>query len=70
MEENSNVNSNQCLYKTMEALKANRLQVTTHNQMKSLSEYTKLTDVNNMLRSFDMENNNENLETQEDNPLG
>jgi hypothetical protein len=35
--------------------------------MQSLSEYTKLSNVNDMLRSFDLENNHENLETQEDN---
>jgi hypothetical protein len=39
---------------------------TTHNlqstkQMKSLSEYTNLCTVNDMLRSFDLENNHENL---------
>jgi hypothetical protein len=39
--------------------------------MQSLSEYTKLWAVNDMLRSFDLENeqNHENLEEQEDNPL-
>jgi hypothetical protein len=31
-------------------------------QMQSLSEYTKLWSVNDMLRSFDLENNHENLE--------
>ena len=49
------------------ALKPNQLQVTTHKQMQSLSEYTKLLTVNDMLRSFDLENNHENLE--EDNPF-
>jgi hypothetical protein len=36
--------------------------------MQSLSDYTKLTVVNDMLRSFDLENenNNENLEEEED----
>jgi hypothetical protein len=36
-----------------------------------LSEYTKLWTVNDMLRSFDLENNNENPEEQEqeDNPF-
>jgi hypothetical protein len=29
---------------------------TVHNQMKSLSEYTKLSVFNDMLRSFDLEN--------------
>jgi hypothetical protein len=39
--------------------------------MQSLSEYTKLVTVNDMLRSFDLENeiNNENLEGQEDIPF-
>jgi hypothetical protein len=38
-----------------------------HKKMQSLSEYTKLRVVNDMLRSFDLENNHENLE--EDNPF-
>jgi hypothetical protein len=37
--------------------------------MQSLSEYTKFLVVNDMLRSFDLENNHENLEKQEDNPF-
>jgi hypothetical protein len=39
--------------------------------MQSLSEYTKLQAFNDLLRSFDLENenNNENLEEQEDNPF-
>jgi hypothetical protein len=39
--------------------------------MQSLNEYTKLVTVNDMLRSFDLgnENNHENLEEQEDNPF-
>jgi hypothetical protein len=37
--------------------------------MQSLSEYTKLSVVNDMLRSFDLENNHEDLEEQEDNPF-
>jgi hypothetical protein len=37
---NSNVSSNKCV--TIMALKTNQLQVTTHKQMQSLSEYTKL----------------------------
>jgi hypothetical protein len=35
--------------------------------MQSLIEYTMLSAVNDMLRSFDLENNHENLEEQEDN---
>jgi hypothetical protein len=57
MEENSNVSSNKCVYKTIMALKPNQLQVTTNiTQVQSLSEYTKLCVVNDMLRSFDLEN--------------
>jgi hypothetical protein len=37
--------------------------------MQSLSEYTKLVIVNYMLRSFDLENNHENIEEQKDNPF-
>jgi hypothetical protein len=37
--------------------------------MQSLSEYTKLNTVSDMLRSFDLENNHENLETVDDNPF-
>jgi hypothetical protein len=39
--------------------------------MQSLREYTKLSAINDMLRSFDLENENnpENLEEQEDNPF-
>jgi hypothetical protein len=37
--------------------------------MQSLSEYTMLYTINDMLRSFDLENNHENLEEQEDNPF-
>jgi hypothetical protein len=45
-------------------------ELTTHNRMQSLSENTKLWDVNNILRLFDLESksNHENLETQEVNP--
>jgi hypothetical protein len=35
--------------------------------MQSLSEYTKLRTVNDMLGSFDLENNYENLEEHQDN---
>jgi hypothetical protein len=44
-------------------------QPSIHKQIQSLSEYTKLCTVNDMLRSFYLENNNENLEQQEDNPF-
>jgi hypothetical protein len=44
---------------------------TIHKQMQSLREYTKLVIVNDMLRSFDLENenNHQNLEEQQDNPF-
>jgi hypothetical protein len=44
-------------------------QTILHEQMQSLSKYTKLITVNDMLRSFDLENNHEHLEEQEDNPF-
>jgi hypothetical protein len=37
--------------------------------MQSLSEYTKLCVFNDLLTSFDLENNHENLEEEEDNPF-
>jgi hypothetical protein len=37
--------------------------------MQSLSEYIKQWSVNDMLRSFEFENNHENLEGKEDNPF-
>jgi hypothetical protein len=40
-----------------------------HKQMQSLGENTKLSAVNDSLRSFELENNHENLEEQEDNPF-
>jgi hypothetical protein len=51
------------------ALKPNQLQVTTHKQMQSLNKYTKKSVVNDMLRSFELENNHENLDKQEDIPF-
>jgi hypothetical protein len=53
------LSSSKCV--TTLSLKPNQL------QMQSLSEYTKLLTVNDMLRSFDLGNNHENLE--EDNPF-
>jgi hypothetical protein len=38
--------------------------------MQSLSDYTKLHIVNDMLRSFDLKNIHKNLEEQEDNRFG
>jgi hypothetical protein len=51
------------------ALKLNRLQVTTTRpQANAIIERVHKV-VNDILRSFDLENNHENLETQEDNPF-
>jgi hypothetical protein len=51
------------------ALKPNQLQVTTHNpQANAIIERVHKV-VNDMLRSFDLENKHENLESQEDNPF-
>jgi hypothetical protein len=49
------------------AFKANQLQVITHEQTQSFIEYTKFCVVNDMLRSFDLENNHENIQEQQDN---
>jgi hypothetical protein len=62
---NSNVSSNKCV--TIMALKPNQLQVTTyHPQANAIIEQVHKV-VNDMLRSFDLENNHENLE--KDNPF-
>jgi hypothetical protein len=51
------------------ALKPNQLQVTTINpQANAIIERVHKV-VNDMLRSFGLENNHENLEEQEDNPF-
>jgi hypothetical protein len=64
---NSNVSSNKCV--TIMTLKPNQLQVTTyHPQANAIIERVHKV-VNDMLRSFDLENNHENLEEQEDNPF-
>jgi uncharacterized protein YaiI (UPF0178 family) len=50
------------------ALKSNQLQVTTNiTQANAIIERVHKV-VNDMPRSFDLENNHENLEEQEDNP--
>jgi hypothetical protein len=59
--ENSSVSSNICV--TIMALKPNQLQVTTSRPQANAII------VNDMLRSFDLENNHENLEEQQDNPF-
>jgi hypothetical protein len=65
--ENSNVSSNKCV--TIMALKPNQLQVTTyHPQANAIIERIHKV-VNDMLRSFYLQNNHENLEEQEDNPF-
>jgi hypothetical protein len=62
---NSNVSSNKCV--TIMALKRNQLQVTTyHPQANAIIERVHKV-VNDMLGSFDLENNHVNLE--EDNPF-
>jgi hypothetical protein len=46
------------------ALKPNKLQTTTNKEMQTLGNYIKLQTVDDMLRSFDLENENnlENIE--------
>jgi hypothetical protein len=64
--ENSNVNSTKCVI--IMALKPNQLQVTTiHAQVNTIIERLHKV-VNDILRSFYLENNHQNLEEQEDNP--
>jgi hypothetical protein len=61
--ENSNVSSNKCVDKTIIALKPNQLQLTTINpQANAIIERVHKV-INDMLRSFDLENeiNHENL---------
>jgi hypothetical protein len=66
---NSNVSSKKCV--TIMALKPNKLQVITSRSQANASIERLHKVVNDMLRSFDLENenNHENLETQEDNPF-
>jgi hypothetical protein len=64
---NSYVSSNKCV--TIMALKLNQLHVATINpQANAIIERVHKV-VNDMLRSFDLENNHENLEEQGDNPF-
>jgi hypothetical protein len=61
---NSNVSSNKCVGKTIMALKPNQLKVTTNiAQVNAIIERIHKV-VNDMLRSFDLENKHENLEEQ------
>jgi hypothetical protein len=64
---NSNVSSNKCV--TIMALKPNQLQVMIINPQANAIIDRVHKVVNDMLRSFDLENNHENLEEQEDNPF-
>jgi nitrogenase subunit NifH len=61
---NSNVTSNECACKTVMALKPNQLQVTTYHPQANAIIQRVHKVVNDMLRSFDLENesNHENLE--------
>jgi hypothetical protein len=53
------------------ALKPNQLQATTYHPKANaiIERIHKVVVVNNMLRSFDLENNHANIEKQEDNPF-
>jgi hypothetical protein len=62
---NANVNSNKCV--TIMSLKPNQPLVTTINPLANAIIERVHKVVNDMLRSFDMENDNENL--QKDNPI-
>jgi uncharacterized protein YaiI (UPF0178 family) len=60
--ENSNVSSSKCVGKTIMALKPNQLQVTTNIAQANVIIEQVHKVVNDMLRSFDLENKHENLE--------
>jgi hypothetical protein len=64
-EEISNVSSNKCV--TIMALKPNQIQITTSDPQANAIVERVHKVVNDMLKSFDLENNHENLE--EDNPF-
>jgi hypothetical protein len=64
---NSNVSSNKCV--TIMALKPNQLQVTTSRPQANAIIKRVHKVVNNMLRSFDLENSHENIEEKEYNPF-
>jgi hypothetical protein len=66
---NSNVSSNKYVCVKIMALKPNQIQITTiHARANVIIERVHKV-VNDILRSFDFENNNENLEAQEYNPF-
>jgi hypothetical protein len=60
---NSNVSSNKCV--TIMALKPNQLQVTINRPQSNAIIERVHKVVNDMLRSFDLEHNHENIEEQE-----
>jgi hypothetical protein len=64
---NPNVSSNKSVAIT--ALKPNQLQVTSYNPQANAIIERVHKIVNDMLRSFDLENNHESLEEQKDNPF-
>jgi hypothetical protein len=66
---NSNLSSNKGVCKTIMALKPNQLQVTTNTAQANAIIERNHKVVNDMLRSFDLENNHENPEEKEDNSL-
>jgi hypothetical protein len=66
---NLKVSSSKCVNVTIMALKPNQLQVITSiTQANAIIERVHKI-VNYMLRSFDLENNHENVEEQKDNPF-
>jgi hypothetical protein len=67
MKDNSIVSSKKCV--TIMALKPNQLQVTTYQPQANAIIARVHKVVNDMHRSFDLENNHENLEEQEDYPF-
>jgi nitrogenase subunit NifH len=63
------VSSSKFVCKTIIALKPNQLQATTyHPQANAIIERVRKV-VNDMLRSFELEINHENIDEQEDNPF-
>jgi hypothetical protein len=66
-EANSKVSSSKCV--TIMSFKPNQLQVTTINSQENAIIERVHNAVNDMLRSFDLENNHEHQEQQEDNPF-
>jgi hypothetical protein len=71
IEDNSNLSSKKSVCETIMALKPDQLQVTTNRPKANAIIERVHKGVNDILRSFDLENenNHENLEDQEDNPF-